>query len=486
LPCYLREDKNFYFLVNNLSIRPDFFIEYYTKYPHVTTGRDFNDIMNMIYSMSLPKIVNKICNTKNPKEFAKLIKTLPPIFQEFFIEASLIAKDKDIKKNTNIREKILEYFKSYIKEVNGVWISTFLKEVEDKNILRCKDIGPSFEEWKDCDDTYNQLVDEIEIQRQQKLREENIYGIMGKYNPENGSFCIVDFQKEKQAKEKIAEKRSKGLTDKRVSYSGKVCGAGGWKLDELIEIAAIRLKLSPPDDFRQGESTNTLLSRINKESRLSNLISDKTDKEELRRILYWGTSKKEKGSRGIKQICIALRTWLEENNLLEIDNQCGVQGKKKIGKVIEEEKTSERVFRVETFIPSKDDVKFKAYIKDITKLMGECFGSDYKKYKPPIDDNTWIMVFSKKKLVGFIMVDKKNVLWNVCVAKNYRRQGIAKEAMKYATQFVCDLKGKTPSLFVDIRNKDYKKLVRMYNTFGFEVVKSDDRTIYMQHSCRSE
>jgi len=472
LPCYLREEGNVYFLVNSLSIRSDFYTEYYTKNPYVAVDRPFTDILKIIYSSSLPSIVKRICRTENLEEFAKLMKTLPPEIQELFIEASLIAKDKKIDKNVNIRENVLEFFKSYIKQIDDTWVSTFLDSK-----LRCKDPD---QEWKDCDEQYNQLLQETEIQRQQQLREENPYGIMGKYNPENGSFCIVDFQKEQQAIEKVSGKRAKALVDKRISYSGKVCGAGGWKLDELIAIAAVRLKISPPKDFRKGESTAVMLERINQDPKLAELLSESPDKEEMRRLLYWGTTKKEKGNRGIKPICESLKTWFEQNNLLEIDNQCGVQGKKKLGTTKDDK--NERVFRIETFVPSKDEVRFKAYAKDIAKLMGECF--DMKKYKAPIDDNTWIMVFSRKKLVGFIMVDQNNNLWNVCVTKNYRRQGIAKEAMKQATQFVCGLNGKSPSLMVDNRNKDAKKLIRMYNSFGFEIIRSDDRHTYMQSSCQ--
>lgn len=472
LPCYLREDMNVYFLVNSLSIHPDFFTEYYTRYPHINTWRSFTDILHRIYSLSIPSVINKICNAK---DFTKLIKILPISVQEFFIESSLIAQDMNVKVGVDIREKVLDFFKSYIKQVDDTWISTFL---QDGNTgLRCMKSG---EKWEDCDDRYNQVLQEQEIQRQQQLRENNPYGIMGKYNPENGSFCIVDFEREKQAKVKIGGKRAKGAVDKRIDYSGKVCGAGGWKLDNLIQIVAIRLKIDPPKDFRNNETRKIMLARVKKDPKLSELVTDESDKEELRRLLYWGTPKKEKGNRGIKPLCIALREWFENNNLLEIDNQCGVQGKKKLGTDSKHEK-SQKTFRVEMIVPSKNKEVFNAYTKDIAKLMGECF--DIKKYRAPIDDNAWIMVFSRKKLVGFIMVDKENVLWNVCVSKNYRRQGIAKEAMKQATSFVCDIKGDSPSLYVDNRNKDAKKLIRMYNSFGFEIVKSDEKRTLLQHSC---
>lgn len=473
LPCYLREEKNVYFLVNSISILPDFYTEYYTKYPHIKTGRSFTDIMNRIYSLSLPKLVEKICSTENSKDFAKLMKTLPLSIQELFIEASLIAQNKGIEDDNGVRQRVLDFFKSYVKQIDDVWVSTLLK---NENILRCLE----GDEWEDCEEKYSQILQESEIQRQQRLREENPYGIMGKYNPENGAFCLIDFQQEKQAKEKVSGKKSKVLDDKRVTYSGQVCGTGGWKLLPLIKLAATRLKINPPKDFRSNENKASMLVRIRKDETLSELLSENPDKDELRRILYWGTTKKENGIRGIKPICEEIRKWFDKNGLLEIDNQCGVQGKKKLGTAPKEEK--EKVFRIETIIPSEEEAKFKGYLKDITKLMGDCF--NIKKYKAPIDENTWIIVLSNKKVVGFLMVDKDNTLWNVCVAKNYRRQGIAKQAMRQATQFVCNVKGDSPSLYVDNRNKDSKRLIRMYNSFGFEIVNSDDKTTYMQFPCK--
>lgn len=485
LPCYLREEKNVYFLVNSLSIEPDFYTEYYTKYPHIGTNRSFDDIMNRIYSLSLPKIVDKICKTKNSKDFAKLMKTLPTSIQELFIEASLVAQDKKIEDNSGVRGRVLEFFRSYIKEIDNVKVSTLLK---NENILRCLNPGEDFEDWKNCSEEYNQLIEEAENERQQKIREENPYGIMGKYNPENGSFCIIDFESEKKAKEKVSKKKSTTIEDKRVRYSGTVCGTGKLKLPPLIEIAVKRLKITPPKEFRRNDNVKVMLTRINKDNNLKKLLSETPDKEELRRILYWGTTAKEGGIKGIKPICNALRTWFEENGLLEIDNQCGVQGKNKTGaaqdKKITDKTETEREFGIEQIIPSKQEAKFLGYVDKISKLMKECFGTE--KYKPSIDDSTWILVFSKKNLVGFVTVDENNTLWNVCVAKNYRRQNIARQAMKKATEFVCNIKGKSPSLLVDNRGKNATTLIRMYKSFGFEEVTSDSKYTTMNFPCQKE
>jgi len=479
LPCYLREHNNKYFLVNSLSVKPDVQSLYYVKYPHITSGRSFSDIMNRVYSLSLPNVVEQISKTKNQKDLNKLIKVLPTSIQELFIEASLTAKDKKIKKNKELREMILDLFKSYIKKIENVWVSTFLQE---ERVLRCNKIKGEIEDWKNCDEKYNNLLQEYESKKQQQMREENPYGIMGKFNPENDEFCIVDFKKEQEAKEKVSEKRKKGTSDKRITYSGKVCEAGGWKLEELVEIAVNRVKIQPPKDFRKDDTEQSMLDKIRNNEKLNSYLPKNPNKDDLRRILYWGTTRKDGGNRGSKPICEALKKWFEENGYLEVDNLCGVQGKKKLTVKEKEEKKSGKTFRIESIIPSKDSDRFNSFKKDVSKLMEQCF--DIKKYKAPIDNNTWVMVFSKKKLVGFIMVDENNVLWNVCVAKNYRRQGIATQAMKQATEHICKLKGETPSLYVDNKDKNAKKLIRMYSSFGFEIIKTDDKYTYMQHSCK--
>lgn len=477
LPCYLREDNNVYFLVDSLAIRPDFYTEYYTENPTIIVKKTFTDIMNIVYSFSLSGLIDRICKSNTEKELVENIKTLPIDVQEMFIEASLVASEKNIEKGRELRERILEYFKSYIKKIDDGWVSIFLKD--SKNISRCLKYGGEFTDWKNCQPSVLKKLEEIEVVRQQKLREDNPYGIMGKYNPENGAFCIVDFEKEKQAKTKITKKKEVEKEDKRVSYSGKVCSAGGWKLNELVRIVVTRLKIDPPADFREDDTMSEMKERIDRDDELKELVSDKPDREELRRILYWGTTKKENGNRNIKLICEAMKEWFKENNLLEVDNMCGVQGKRKISKEKEEEeKTTKKLsFRIDTFVPSREGYKVQGYSKDISKLMKDCFNLD--KYSIKDDNNTWILVFSKKKIVVCMMLDKdNNILSNVCVAKNYKQRGLGKDAINFAIKYI----GKSPTLLVNNRSSDAKKLIKMYISFGFEIAQTDEFNTTMTYN----
>jgi len=334
LPCYLREDRNIYFLVNNMSIQPDYYVDYYAKYPCVSISMPFDDIMKKIYSLSLPKIIMKICKSKNFTDFSKLIKTLPKNVQEFFIESSIVAKDRKDRDNEDGKELIdfiLEYFKSYIKKVGKLWVCTF------GETLRCKKEGDH--KWKNCKEKYEKKLADIEKEREEKLKEDNPYGMIGKYNPEKGTFCIVDFHKEKEAQEKI--KKKKGVEDvtkdKRTKYHGKVCGSGGWKQPELMKIAIDRLKLAYSDAFIKkygGYSEDKIKKVILAEEKIVSTysekeIKDEEDMERLRRMLYWGITKAQGGNRGIKPICESIKEFFEKEGLLEVDNLCGVQGKAK-------------------------------------------------------------------------------------------------------------------------------------------------------------
>lgn len=460
-PCYLREQKNMYFLVNNITVKPGVFLEYYVRNPHIRPISNFTDIMDEIYSEFLPKAINRLCSSQTEKEFSTIMKGLPTPIQELFIEAGLVAEDQNIEKGREIRERILSFFKGYIKTVNNVKISTLPEK------LRCWD----GRDWRDCNQTYKKLIEKEELERQQSIREANKYGIIAKYNPENDAFCLIDVEKEKEATGK------RGKSDKRISHSGKVCNS--WKLGQLIEMAVIRLKISPPREFRANDTEEKMVELIKKEKTLFPLLGENPSRNHLRRILYWGT-KKEGGIKGIKPICQAIRLWFQSKGLLEIDNQCGVQGKKKLG--VAEKEPKRKNFRIEKIVPREREEEFKAYSKEIIKISMECFG---KAPELKIDNNMWIFVFSKKKLLGFVMLGTDNIIWNVCVGKNYRKQGIAKEAISQAVSVACGSKG-NPTLKVDNRTRDVKKLIRMYKSFGFETERTDEKYTYMKYSCGKE
>lgn len=471
LPCYLREDHNHYFLVNSLLADSKVSSSLYVENPHEIQLESFSEIVKKEYSRALPNIISKMCRKADDrKEFAEALATLPVKAQELFIEEAIGAK----KKNDAVKA-VLEIYASYIKKVGKEYVSTLIPEN-----LRCRSASG---QWQDCGDDYQEKIQRTEDEKLSKIRE-NPYGIIGLHNPQKDAFCLVDIKGEKSGKEQRAQK-GRDSEDKRISFSGKVCNAGGWKIHQLVEIAALRLKMPAPDDFMPDATEQELKDLIRAEEIFSNdekdyasLIDNKMLKkmtmEELRSAVYWGTSR----ARSIKPMCIAIREWLEEKGLVQVDNQCGVQGKKKNA----EPKNAKGVkqYRIEKLIPNKDEERFAAFSREIAAMSKQTLGMP-DGYKPPITNTTWYLLLSRtSKVVGFLNINTQNQIIGACVEKNYRKKGGGIEAMKQATEYVKEHTGTTPILIVKNRDKNATKNIRTYTTLGFKEDRTDETYTYMK------
>jgi ribosomal protein S18 acetylase RimI-like enzyme len=499
---YLREDQNIYFLVNSLMIQHDSFSDYYARVPNIVTYKTFLEILYDVQIENLPMFIKIICKITKPDTFAKLIRTVPDEVQELFIEAAVEAQEKKVAENQITRKLVLDYFLNYIHQIKDVWVSNRLS---DEEILRCYENG----KWDDCGDEYDDLVQE-KIETRKGTLEQNPWGYYGQYNPETGVFSMVNIiaQKEKQAK--LKEKETKKLADKvkngkitqeemdeeletfiagREIYPGRNCRQG-WGVPILMKIAVRTLKLEYPDSFKKNDSepkmrklvkNDRYLGKGNKKEKpiYTTKEIDELSKDDLRRALYWST-RRQGGY--IEDLCKAMEEWFRNTkweglDMLIPDRQAGTSGGHK--KIVSKPTVKKQDLRIEKVIPERNEEKFKTYLKEIQKLMNECFA--VKKYVPDIDDKIWVMVFSRKKLVGFLAIDNNNVIWNVCVGTNYRRRGIAQQAIQTAVKDICP--DKNPRLLVDNRGKNYKKLVKLYNGYGFTLVKNDGKVTTMEFKC---
>ena len=466
ISCYLRERENVYFLVDSLACQSSPYSAYYVENPYLPLRIEFSAIVEGLKQDAVPNLLDVLAESKTQEEFNELVKTLTTELQERLIEASIVAKDKDI--ITPLRDYVLAYYKGYITQVDDVWISTFQRPE-----LRCVRRNGEISEWAVCPERIVARLEAVSQEKEQKIRE-NPYGIMGKYNPtlKEKNFCLVDLAKEKR-----------GETDKRKVQAGKVCDAGGWKVDELLEIIVKRLRIPIPTEFRVFDTPEAMLREIRRDPKLERLVAPSPSRDELRSLLYWGT--KEAGMKSGKTLCEAIQGFLREKGLVVDDYQCGLQGKRKKGGV-EEEKTEEtkevkKRFRIEQFVPAElPKPLLESYTKEIQKLMEECF--NVKKYKLS-ETMRWMLIFSKKKTVGMLAVDKESRIWNVCIGKNYRRKGIAREAIGEAVKTICERDGKQPSLIVDNSEKDSEVKIRIYTGFGFVVERSDREYTYMTYAC---
>lgn len=459
---YLREENDSFFLVNDLTVANNSLSGFYTEHPIILDKKDFTEVVKDIYSNSLPELIRNICDCETADRYNKLIKTVPIEIQQIFLEGSIVAEDSKLKELT------LDYFKGYIKTIDDTVISTL-----NKDNFRCKKIDADYSGWRDCEQGYENKIVEFERKRKKKAKKKNPYKIVGKYNPENGAFCIVDYTLEKES------------TDTRVSRPGKRC-KDGWKLPELINMIVNRLKIDPPETYLPVIDRSSLLTKLNKsieepKSKIASIITKKELKnlsdEDMRRLAYWGLTSTKGGNSSIQTICTAMRAWLEEKGLVEIDTLCGVQGKTKKIDAKGKKGGKEKKFTVQTIDPKKDTEKFRSTFGDVAKMTEECFGE--KKYVPEIGEDIWVFVYIRN-LVSYLVLDKNNVIKRMCVSKKYRRQNIPVESTSAAVESIMRRTGlNNVNLIVENRAKDYKKLISMYTSFGFSITKDDGKNTVM-------
>jgi len=128
---------------------------------------------------------------------------------------------------------------------------------------------------------------------------------------------------------------------------------------------------------------------------------------------------------------------------------------------------------------ANDTPEFSQYIPDISRIMGECFDNPH--YVPEINGNMWIMLFTEDLLIGFLMIDSNNCIWNVSVCRNYRKKGLGRTLLELAICHAISSGNGIPKLFIDKSKEDWDKLVQMYEKLGFYTIDIDRNDIHMEY-----
>ena len=211
---------------------------------------------------------------------------------------------KGLKTNIKVRNMILKHYENFYKNFENIWISWLT--YEENEIMRCLKNNV----WENCDEKSIEMVQKYRKNIQSNL-ETNPYGFYAQYNPKNGDFCIRDVS-------------SKIPTKKHKRTSGKRCI--NWGRQKLIDLTVNKLKIPiGDDDYEKDTSSKELWEKIQKNRYLKKIFMNENelDKENMRRVLYWGNIK-------VKQLCSKIKEWFDENNLLVEDLGCGKISKQKI------------------------------------------------------------------------------------------------------------------------------------------------------------
>lgn len=499
---YLKEYKNIYFLVTNITMNYDIFSSYYSHFPNIINKNTFNMIVNDITNDNIDNIINKICKIKNKSDFSKLIKSMSEEVQELFIESAIESKVKNITVITDIRKLVLEYFSGYINNIKDIWMSTLLK---DSGILRC--YNKNTDTWDVCTTEYENMFTEYN-KNLKNILEDNKWGYYGKFNPETNVFSIVNISAQKEAIEKDYKKNLNKLEkllksgkitedelkeemkayekDYRRIFPGKNCMAG-WSIADLLKIIIKDLQIEIPDIFMKNVNEKTLRKLVlgNKyigDSDKNKHLYSKNDVNnlsvnDLRRILYW-SDKNHGGNK--KDLCKSIKNWFENTkwkgvSMLIPDKEVGITG----GHTKKLVKKQDKKITVHTKIvkPSTDNKFFKDNIKEIRKIYKDCKGID--RYKPEIDDKIWVFIFSRKKMIGFIIIKKSNIIHDICILSTYTRRKLSKLAIEDSLKSISN---NSKSYIINVVNasKNYNKFIKTLNKYGFDVVKDDGKNTILK------
>jgi len=316
--CFLREQNNIYFLVDNLFLKNDYMSVEYTENIIIN---DSKNILTNMYSNALPKLVKKFFKMDDKEKLQKILTSFPMNVQELLLENAYISFRDNKVKNVFSRDFILEFYKNDYQVFSNKVVS-FL--IDDKQ--RCLDVGDeahgSSEDekgngsWYDCKEDYSEDRNKKLKEMEEKLDTNNEYGYRGLYNKALDAFCLKDL--------KVTGKE-KNFRDRK---SGKKCG--DFSKPELNKISIKNLDLDYPIEFDndklvKDKTIDQLWSIIiNHKYYDEKFIDSKKDYDEygMKRIIYWfGQTRPD--------ICKSIFTFFKKKNMISVDKNCGTQLKRK-------------------------------------------------------------------------------------------------------------------------------------------------------------
>jgi hypothetical protein len=312
--CFFRFDNNTLYLTYNLKNNTNFFDSYYIEYFPLQKQINFNDKIEEVYELSLPKLFKAMKNEKDIDMRREILRKFPLYIQEILLEVSILSSELALQNIHNLREFILQEFEPFVQRFDDVIISTLM---EDN--LRCLRLDDIKEEnpWKNCSDDDILKVREKMQQKKTEIHD-NPYGYYGIFNKNTDKFSIADIVAEK-GKVRLTKT---GKVDSRRASTGRVCTT--WKHTDLLELIH-KIKLEFPKEFFTKNSKKTdqdLNDDIYKDEKYIEIAStftrevfEEMSREDKLRVIYWGRSGKDSIKK--PQICKAIQKWFKDNNLLE-------------------------------------------------------------------------------------------------------------------------------------------------------------------------
>ena len=287
IPHYLRMDKNVVFIEMDPSREADYYTSYYAQDVIVGTGSTFSDIVDKEIATDIAVKSKQVF--KYPKHVDVTIPTLPPDVQLMLLKGCIEAEDKQLKRNVDARNAVMSYFNGSYVKTGDKWIVTL------STTPICLQTGGNV--WTQCRHEDIPATDKTV----------SPIGYYGTINPKiSDAFCIREVQGD--------------TTDLRKIKVGKKCI--DYSKSVLVDIVANRIKKDPDSGYLHGDTKEQLIQKAKDMKQVYKQEYSNASVEELKRIIFWGNKFRN-------DICVEIRKYMADNNLITVDYNCGVQNKKR-------------------------------------------------------------------------------------------------------------------------------------------------------------
>jgi superfamily II DNA or RNA helicase len=319
---YIREERDFYFLVDKVSLPSSFSLAYYSRHPKLSSGIDFQTITKISqYNYLEDKIKIMTLTAEKDKDVIRQIETFSNEIKEMFIEQAYLNPE------SRIGKLVVAHFRNFIvKFADTAKVKVISTLLEDEDKLRCF----NGEEWKDCDTSTVKEIDKIKEVVKENLEENKYYGIIltnKKDTKGENIFKIKKVNKAEllaEAESKMKKKGAKGAKgdkvakiDKRDVNRGIVCKTVV-PVHRIVQVA-LDLKIVPEKkvSYDRKTATKQLLDLIQTgiDKKVSEITVytkkqlDEMSEDEFHTIFYWYTSTKT-------QLCDSIKNYFDAKGLL--------------------------------------------------------------------------------------------------------------------------------------------------------------------------
>lgn len=338
--CFLKYERNIFFLSDDIQSSNSYFVNYYCKNPPVYSLSNFKSIILENQSNNIEKIIEYI-NTLDLNESIKLqnatelILELHPELQEQLIEFSVFSNFIDKLKNQqitmnkiNIKELCLKLFNSSIVELDDMYVSIHLLN-EDKYRFIYKN-AKNIEDWKDIyDEKYEKILKKLKEKEQEKGEEiknieDNNFGYYGFISrdqvfriKQTERTIIEEKGKDVMKKIKTDDGKEMWVPDKRKTRPGQ--GAVCMTMVPVYKILNIIIKMynktdffNPPENF-EAPSLKEMKNELIDKAKYSKEDLDKYNDKDILTIYYWLTRYKK------PEICDNIKNFFEKNNIMKYE-----------------------------------------------------------------------------------------------------------------------------------------------------------------------